>query len=183
MSKRLSAMFSSSKDKDSTNDGHSRSSSRDQLHDEMSYSSETIPPIGKLSKSKPISKSPSLADFRDTAVSDLPLLPPITGSGIRPTSQHGRPYNRAISPSTRGSSGSRPQTPDTLEVPGMSSPVSASSPGSSKVSKRKSWIPGRGDKKSLDSTSEFSNKAWIAGLREHVSYDLTPLLRGERVST
>jgi hypothetical protein len=46
--------------------------------------------------------------------------------------------------------------------------------------KKKSWLPAKHDKQKPED-GQGGAKAWIAGLREHVPYDITPLLKGERV--
>lgn len=49
----------------------------------------------------------------------------------------------------------------------------------SKVGKKKSWLPGKADKHKFEQGPP-SNEAWIAAIREHVPYDLTSLLNGEK---
>jgi hypothetical protein len=45
--------------------------------------------------------------------------------------------------------------------------------------KKKGWLPGKTG--SPQSDGQGQQKAWIAGLREYVGYDLAPLLTGNRV--
>lgn len=60
-----------------------------------------------------------------------------------------------------------------------SSPTSAT--GISKL-KKKSWtLGGRPDGPNFED-GDAHQRAWIAGLKEHITYDLTPLLTGDRVS-
>ncbi|KAK5177134.1 hypothetical protein LTR44_010418 [Exophiala sp. CCFEE 6388] len=49
-------------------------------------------------------------------------------------------------------------------------------------SKKKSWISTRSDRQSYDSQAQgYGQQPWIAGLRDYVGYDVTPLLYGEKV--
>lgn len=51
-----------------------------------------------------------------------------------------------------------------------------------KLSKKKSGLPGgKADKLKFDD-GDLHQKAWIAGLKEHIPYDLTPLLTGDKVA-
>lgn len=182
MSKRLSVLF-----------GHKKEKSEDGVPASPSHSrqssiapSPTAGPGGKLQKQQ------------FTSTEQLPLntqgMPPLeppptfreTATGIRsrPISRNG---TGDFAPSSRESSRSRPQTPDSLTIPGQVvsptpySPLSPASATTGKLSK-KSWAPGsKGDKHKFgDGRSEA--KAWIAGLKEHIPYDLTVLLSGGRVS-
>lgn len=49
-----------------------------------------------------------------------------------------------------------------------------------KVSKRHSWLPRKPSQETED-PGEPESKAWIAGLRDHIPYDLSPIFRGERI--
>jgi hypothetical protein len=54
-------------------------------------------------------------------------------------------------------------------------------PTSAKASKRRSWLPGKADK-SPGGQERYESQAWIAGLKEHIPYNITPLINGEKVS-
>ena len=51
---------------------------------------------------------------------------------------------------------------------------------SAKITKKKSWLPGKSDKHKFEDGSR-SRKAWIAGIPEHVAYDVNPLVSGSKV--
>ena len=112
----------------------------------------------------------------------LPLPPALTGEGV--PVEMGK-NGKLTKNSSRDSSRSRPTTPSNNLMPsGQNSPVYTSSPthqktpNSAKAARRRSWMPGKHEK----STSQGgTSKAWIAGLREHVPYDINPLIDGERV--
>lgn len=127
---------------------------------------------------------PSVGFQQATPISPpTPLAPPplLTGDGyVRPPSSAGsgygsRPGSRAASPQSAGSR-SRPTTPSIMQSGSDSRPQT---PNSAKLNKRKSWLPGTKDKGKFD--EKKNSQAWIAGLRDHVAYDITPLLSGERV--
>ena len=176
MAKRISSIFSLSKD------------------DSGSESNASVPPS---TSTLPLAQSPAqqkLHRHRVTASSELtlegqtpitPLAPPplLTSDGfVRPPSSAGtgsRPVSRAGSPQSTGSR-SRPATPSLL-IPGDNASSSRpSTPTSTKLNKRRSWLPGSRDRGKNDNDPKRS-KAWIAGLKDQVPYDLTPLLNGERV--
>ena len=187
MSKRLSSLFGLSKDKETGSAG-----------------------AGNYTNSRPVSAAPSpsasptsshrLQKQRLTSTSDLnlnassiPTLEPPptfreTASGItpRPSSRPATRNGTLDYASDRESSRSRPQTPVRLQVPGSiaaSAPSSPASPaGQGKLSKKKATLPGgRLDKTRFDD-GESHQRAWIAGLKEHIPYDLTPLLTGDKVT-
>lgn len=116
-----------------------------------------------------------------------PLAPPpvlVNYGAPRPASSHGSARSR---PSSRGGSRegsrSRPSTPTTMGTPGAGSSPSArtqSTPKEARVLKRHSWLPKRPGQES-GGVGEYEPRAWIAGLREHIPYDLTPVFRAERV--
>jgi hypothetical protein len=54
-------------------------------------------------------------------------------------------------------------------------------PTSAKASKRRSWLPGKADK-SPGGQDRYEPQAWIAGLKEQISYNTMPLINGEKVS-
>ncbi|KIW88427.1 uncharacterized protein Z519_10996 [Cladophialophora bantiana CBS 173.52] len=122
-----------------------------------------------------------------------PLAPPplLSESGaVRPPSSHlsgpdSIPGSRNSSPhslaQSRETSRSRPQTPNLLIPPGAAgSQGHPATPPSAKMAKKKSRLHGKSDRHKLDD-GQGTSQAWIAGLREHVAYDLAPLLKGERV--
>lgn len=182
MSKRLSAIFGLSKDKDKDKDkepstpGHSR---------QASAVSPVVSPVGhgRLQKHRLPSTSHLSLD------TDVPPLEPPptfreTASGIssrassRPVSRNG---GGADSPE---SSRSRPQTPTLLAVPGaVPFPSTPTTPGSAqgRLAKKKSWIPPSKQDKHKFGDADSQHRAWIAGLREHIPYDLTPLLVGGKL--
>ncbi|EXJ83347.1 hypothetical protein A1O1_06968 [Capronia coronata CBS 617.96] len=121
------------------------------------------------------------------------LTPPPLLSGtayVRPPSSQrsgseSRPGSRASSAHShvhsQEGSRSRPQTP-TLLIPssGTESPARPATPSSGKITKKKSWMPGKHERQKVDD-GYGQRKAWIAGLRDYVPYDLDPLLRGDKV--
>jgi len=184
MAKRLSSFFSLSRDDKDHADGP-----------------QSPPPLNPQSPNYPVTPTfHKLHKHRATASSELdlqsdlpPLAPPpfLSESGVvRPPSsqfsgQDSRPGSRTGSPQSqvqsREGSRSRPQTPSLLIPPGAAvSPARPGTPTSTKITKKKSWHPGKPEKHKFD--DGHTPKAWIAGLKEYVAYDLNPLLRGERVS-
>jgi hypothetical protein len=198
--KKISSLFSLSSSKDDSNSilsepgasSHLRGASNDYLKAE-STSHATL-----LSKS---ASNPNLSGHKTNASTDPrgPMPPPINTAPLsplappptlvnygppRPASSHdsvrSRPSSRAAS---REASRSRPSTPTTMAPPGSAnSPIARTqiTPRDSKVLKRHSWLPkrpGQGE----EEAGSHEPKAWIAGLREHVPYDISPVLSGERV--
>jgi hypothetical protein len=116
-----------------------------------------------------------------------PLAPPPTLVNYgppRPASSHGsvrsRPSSRAAS---RESSRSRPSTPTTMAPSGSAnSPIAKvqGTPRDGKISKKHSWLPKRPGQEA-EGAADHETRAWIAGLREHIPYDTSPVLRGEKV--
>ncbi|EXJ87177.1 hypothetical protein A1O3_04136 [Capronia epimyces CBS 606.96] len=100
-----------------------------------------------------------------------------SGSESRPGSRASSGHSQVHS---REGSRSRPQTP-TLVIPSNAPapPARPATPSSGRTSKR-GWAPGKHDRHKIDDGSAH-RKAWIAGLREYVPYDLAPLLGGEKV--
>lgn len=171
MARRISAFFSS-KDEDLPKPSGSPYNS--------APGSPVGPSKGKLTKQ--MGKSSSDLNLNRMA-RDLEPPPVFTDQGMaaRPQSRDGRGSVRSDTAGSRQSSSSRPSTPNMLGVPGAASPVQTS-PSSGKLSKRRSWIPGRSDKQHTGSEVEHSPaQAWIAGLREMVPYDITKLLNGDPV--
>ena len=114
-----------------------------------------------------------------------PQNPPplVTATGSTCPQSRGSPQLRPSSdvwspPSSREGSRSRPQTP--AGSPQFTTSRSGT-PDSARMSKKKSWLPGKLSKSDVEIV-EGEPKAWIAGLQEHVSYDLKPLLQGGKVS-
>lgn len=112
-----------------------------------------------------------------------PLAPPpilVNYGPPRPASSQGSVSSRPVS---REGSRSRPSTPTTLMAPpgrtGSPTPKTQMTPKDSKISKRHSWMPKKLGHGAEDGDHE--PKAWIAGLREHIPYDVSPIFRGERV--
>jgi hypothetical protein len=116
-----------------------------------------------------------------------PLVPPpslVNYGPPRPASSHGsvrsQPSSRAAS---RESSRSRPSTPTTMAPSGnANSPIARvqGTPREGKISKRHSWLPKRPGQEA-EGAADHEPRAWIAGLREHIPYDVSPVLRGEKV--
>lgn len=185
MAKRLSSLFSLSKE-DSASESNSslpRDSSLPNLN--------TSPTKSRLHKHK-LTSSSEIGGAR-SAQSPYPPITPLApppllseDGFVRPPSSLGsgsRPGSRASSPTSTGGFRSRPQTPTIVVPEDANSPgqlQSTSSTPSSKLNKRKSWLPGKGDKARPGDIKH--SKAWIAGLKDHVPYDLNPLLQGERVA-
>ena len=172
--KRLSSMFSLSKDGSgpAVTPSHSRDSS---LNQSPTTSRLQKHASNSSAETNPHSQLPPL----------VPLAPPplMYGDGFRPPSSAGSgslPGSRASSPQSAPSR-SRPQTP-TIIVPetDTTSPARPLTPTSEKLNKRKSWLPRKSDKQKAEERKNA--KAWIAGLRDFVNYDVAPLLTGDRVS-
>ncbi|EXJ66659.1 uncharacterized protein A1O5_10330 [Cladophialophora psammophila CBS 110553] len=185
MAKRLSSLFSLSRD----------AADKTGAAPPATATSPHIPP-----QSSSHSISHKLHKHRITSSSEIdlndglsPLAPPplLSESGaVRPPSSHlsgpdSMPGSRNSSPHSlarsRETSRSRPQTPNLLIPPGATgSPGHPATPPSAKIAKKKSWLHGKSDRHKFDD-GQGASMAWIAGLREHVAYDLAPLLKGERV--
>jgi hypothetical protein len=108
----------------------------------------------------------------------MPLVPPpvISADGLpRPQSTH------SSGQASREGSRSRPTTPNML-TPFDNLPSSRpQTPTSAKVSKRRSWLPGKSEKGAAGQ-EQHESQAWIAGLKEHIPYNLAPLINGEKAS-
>ena len=165
MAKRLSSIFSLSKDDTTVSTSHSRDSS-----------------LNQSPTSSRLQKYVSSSSAETNPLSNLPPPPLMYQDGFRPPSagSGSMPGSRASSPQSAPSR-SRPQTP-TIIIPGAepNSPIRPLTPQSGKLNKKKTWLPGKSDKQKAEERKNA--KAWIAGLRDFVNYDLTPLLAGDRVS-
>lgn len=200
MSKRLSSFFGK-KDKSEESSPGSATRSRSR-HDSLAFTgspgaSPTRPQQRRLVSTSELSQKQRLTSTSELSLnsqSTPSLQPPPTfretASGIssKPPS---RPVSRAGSyeyaSASRESSRSRPQTPtpNLLALPGQvlsPPPRSPASPGSAKLSKKKGYFPGAKNDKHPFEDGESQQKAWIAGLKEHIPYDLTALLCGGRVT-
>jgi hypothetical protein len=108
----------------------------------------------------------------------MPLVPPpvINADGLpRPQSAY------SSGQASREESRSRPTTPNMLapyDNPPSSRPQT---PTSAKASKRRSWLPGKSEKDAVGQ-ERHEPQAWIAGLKEHMPYNLAPLINGEKAS-
>lgn len=118
---------------------------------------------------------------------DPPQFPTARSASNPPSSYGSRPGSRAHSPmlNSRDGSRSRPQTPVYVAPAGVpQSPSRPGTPSSAKINKRKSWMPGSAGKSESTPIEQIQHepRAWIAGLREHIPYDIAPLLNGTKVS-
>lgn len=189
MAKRLSSLFSFPRE-----DKH-------QLHAEGLEPVSTTSPLYSYSPTYPTASTGQklhklrLNPNHDPNGTSPALAPPplLFESGVArpPSSQRSasqsRPGSRASSARSeihsQEGSRSRPQTPtlliSTTATDSLSRPAT---PSAGKISKKKSWVPGKHDRNKLEDGSS-PRKAWIAGLREHVPYDLAPLITGQRVGS
>jgi hypothetical protein len=177
--------------------GHSRNNSASSLSQSSSAShppdlsqdhapsspGQTLQPSSKhkLHKSNPSTGS-SLPPLDTMATLPLAPPPPISTDGFpRPSSATGQLSAYSSGQGSREGSRSRPATPvmptphDTLSSSRPQTPTSA------KASKGRSWLPGKVDK-SPAGQERHEAQAWIAGLKEHIPYNLVPLINGEKVS-
>lgn len=184
MAKRLSSLFSLSRDdKDHVETPQSYTTPSSQFPPSPSYL--PTPTSHKLHKHRFTASSD--IDFNENALPPLEPPPFLSESGVpRPPSSNrsgpdSRPASRNSSPHSLNENRSRPQTPS-LMIPHNStgSPARPATPNSAKISKKKTWGPGRSDKQKPED-GQGSQRAWIAGLREHIPYHLTPLLTGDKV--
>ena len=186
--KRLSSLFTLSKSRSTSNLSASSSDSHPQDRD-SSQERRGRPQHEKLQKLRVTPDGlnpPSQGRLQD-------LEPPQFPSGRRasnPPSSHGsrpgsRPGSRFGSPvNNREGSRSRPQTPVSLAPGGVAqSPSRSGTPNATKHNKRRSWLPGSSSKSDRSQVDHDVNepKAWIAGLKEHIPYDILPLLNGMKV--
>lgn len=198
--RKISTLFSSGTSRDDSDSVLSRSSTSSYLrgssHDSPGAgfgSNASLPKSASLSKiagpraHTPInSHTPIMPPpISTTPLSPLPPPPTLVNYGQpRPASSHGSVRSKPSSRETsREGSRSRPSTPTTMGPPGRAnSPIARTQTASrdSKISKRHSWLPkkpGHGP----DELGSQEPKAWIAGLPEHIPYDLSPIFRGEKV--
>lgn len=176
--------------------GHSRNDSASSLSQSSSVShppdllqdyapKSPGPPLQASSKHKLHKSNPSVGSSLpplDTMAS-LPLAPPppISTDGFpKPSSATGQLSAYSSGQGSREGSRSRPTTPtmlphyDSLSTPRPQTPISA------KTSKRRSWLPNKADKSPVGQ-ERHEPQAWIAGLKEHIPYNLVPLINGEKV--
>jgi hypothetical protein len=195
--KKLSSLFSAGTSRDDSDSiaSHSSTSSR------LRRASQDIPTAGPAPNTS-LPKSASLSNFsglrtNNSLGSHDQMLPPINTGPLSPlvppptlvshgppkaASSHGsvqsRPNSRAGS---RDGSRSRPSTPTIMAPPGSaSSPISRPQAAlrEHKIAKRQSRQP---KKPGQEAEELVEPKAWIAGLREHIPYDMSPVFRGEKV--
>ena len=107
---------------------------------------------------------------------------------LLPLTKDGRARSRSVAgqlsrPGSGEGSRSRPTTPNTFAPFGSigSATSRSSTPNSAKTSKRRSWLSGKAEKPSTEQTRPEA-QAWGAGLRDHVPYNLLPLMQGEKAS-
>lgn len=171
MAKRLSSLFSSKKDKQeddfSFTTGRPRNTSLVQ----------SPSPTGKLHKQRLTSISQISLDTEQPP----PLLPPPTfregpaGISNRVSSRPASLYSDAASDR------SRPQTP-VLDIPGRAaSPAGSPASAANRLSKKRSWLPGARPEQPRLEDGDSPQDHWIAGLREKIPYDLTPLFEGRQI--
>ncbi|RMZ92090.1 hypothetical protein DV736_g648, partial [Chaetothyriales sp. CBS 134916] len=180
MARRLSAIFSLSKDDTDAGSDHS-------LAQKLSNSQLNQPAQPSRQHNKTQSSSSETGSQATATLAPPPLF--MDNSLVRPPSSHGsssRPQSRGSSAQS-GDRRSRPQTPTTLisdaaQSPSQSpawSPSGPTTPASAKPIKRRSRFLTKGDKSSNENGQR--SRAWIVGLKDHVPYDLKPLLQGEPV--
>jgi hypothetical protein len=196
--KKLSSLFSTGTSRDDSDSIASHSSTSSHLR----RASHDLPTAGPVPNTS-MPKSASLSNFSDHRASNSlgphvhmppsintgplsPLAPPPTLVNYGPPkaasshgSVHSRPSSRAGS---RDGSRSRPSTPTVTAPSGSAgSPISRpqTGPREHKIAKRQSWLPKKPGQEEDSGNGE--SKAWIAGLREHIPYDMSPIFRGERV--
>jgi hypothetical protein len=183
--KRLSSIFSLSKSQSTSN----LSASSGDSHPRDRDSSQER--VGRLQQQKlhklQVTSDGSTPPLESVLEGLDPPHFPGTRSASNPPSNYGsRPGSRVGSPmmNSRDASRSRPQTP-VYSAPGAiaQSPSRPGTPSSAKPNKRRSWMPGSGGKSEVTSIEsvQYESNAWIAGLREHIPYDISPLLNGTRV--
>jgi hypothetical protein len=197
--KKISSLFSLATPRDDSGSVLSQSSTSPNLHE----SSQDVPAADPGSPAR-LSKSASIPNIfghkTNTAISSRgPMPPPISTDPLsplappptlvnhgspRPASSHGSMRSKHSSRAgSREGSRSRPSTPSTMAPPGgANSPIARTqlTPRELKVLKRHNWLPKRPGL-DVEDVGNHEPKAWIAGLKEHVPYDLLPVFQGERV--
>ncbi len=188
-SNRLSSLLSLGHSKHDSNSSLSVSSSSSNLHDASqdhafgsSGTSQATqsPPKNKLQKNSP--SGTYILPPIDTMATPLAPPPVLSEDGIaRPPSSAGQLSRPGSRQASREASRSRPTTPSLLVTSDSATSLSRPhTPDSKKLSKRRSWLPGKSDKMFAEA-GHHPPQAWIAGLREHVPYEINPLLNGEKV--
>lgn len=183
--KRLSSLFTLSKSQStsnlsqSSNDSHSRDRDSSQ---ERAGRAQQQQRLHKVRVTSDGSNPPPAALFQDI---EPPQFPSKRNASNPPSSFGSRPGSRVGSPiNSREGSRSRPQTPNLLQPGAVAqSPSRSGTPTSATLRKRRSWMPGSGGRSDKSHVEDISTdpKAWIAGLKEHIPYDIAPLLNGTRV--
>jgi hypothetical protein len=187
--KRLTSLFTLSKSQSTSNLSQSSGDSHSRDRDSSQERAGRTQPQQRLLKVRVTSDGsdpPPIALFQDIEPPQFPSTRhasnPPSSFGSRPGS---RPGSRVGSPiHSRDGSRSRPQTPVLLQPGALPhSPSRSGTPNSATFKKRHSWMPGSGSRSDKGHIEQMTNepKAWIAGLQEHIPYDITPLLNGTRV--
>ena len=181
-SNRLSSLFSFGHSRgDSASSLLQSSSASHPLDVSQDHEPDSPPSRHQLYKSNPSAASslPAL----DTLANMSLTPPPVIGTdGLRrPSSAAGQRSAYSSGQASREEGRSRPATPVLLTPHDTLSSSRPQTPTSAKPSKRRSWLPGRADKGHAGQEQHIP-QAWIAGLKEHIPYNLAPLIKGEQVS-
>lgn len=179
--KRLSSLFSLGRDESASTISQSSNSSQyyDAPSDPNPEFSLHSTPRSRLATHQRLSSSAMPLPPVNTALDALDPPPLVTAEGISRPRSRDASASRPVSVSSQEGSRSRPQTPV-----GLTPVTSTSRPGtpdSAKLGQKKSWLSMRPTKHAADQVST-APKAWIAGLRGHIPYDLTALFNGHPVS-
>jgi hypothetical protein len=187
-SNRLSSLLSLGHSKNDSASSLSQSSSASHLPDvsQGHTPSSSGPTLQSSSKHKLHKSTPSAGSSLPAldTMSTLALAPPpaISTDGLpRYPSAAGHFSTYSSGQASREGSRSRPTTPIMLTPHDTLSSSRPQTPTSAKASKRRSWLPGKADKSPIGQERQ-EPEAWIAGLKEHIPYNLVPLISGERVS-
>ena len=190
-SNRLSSLFGLSKSESQQSLTPSSSSStthndkRDSTALGSGYPAQLLqsPSHQKLRKDNP-STGPGLPMLNTMASAPLPLPPSFSDDALNRPPSRGSNFSRPGSrQASRDASLSRPTTPSIMAPMGDGSPITRPlTPGSAgqKISKRRSWLPGKSDKGS-GGDGKLNPQAWIAGLKEHIAYNTKLLYEGDVV--
>ena len=183
--KRLSSLFTLSKSQSATNLSHSSEHSHSRERASSQERTGRIQQQQRLNNLRITSEGSNLPPAALFEGIEPPQFPSRRSASNPPESYGSRPGSSVGSPiDSREGSRSRPQTPVLQPPSGIAQSTSRpSTPSSATLKKRRSWMPGSGgrlDKNHVEQTS-LEPKAWIAGLKEHISYDIAPLLNGSRV--
>ena len=142
-----------------------QSPSKHRLHKHYPSAGSSLPPLSTM-----------------TTLPALAPPPAIGADGLqRPPSAPGQLSTYSSGQASRDGSRSRPTTPNMLAPYDSLSSPRPQTPTSAKVSKRRSWLPGKADKSPVG-PERFEPQAWIAGLKEHIPYNFAPLINGEKVN-